>query len=264
MTNRCNAVLRYLVGAFLALVFAGIPVLAEGDVFGFEPEYWDQSMSGTVAVDGDTLPGSEIDLQDDLGLEATDKHAIGRFWIHWMKRNSLIFTMGHSNRHGDQVLTNPIDFDDQSFLAGEQVQSRVETDLKSLLYNYDVLNKQVFKLGLRVGVDWLGFDATLDSVTTPTHAERSESVTIPAAGIGIVFEPIPLLRFLGEINGSGGHISGNDVTFYDARLQAEIYWSHYYGITAGYRRVKIDAVVESTGKVNLNQKGPYAGFIIRF
>ena len=49
-----------------------------------------------------------------------------------------------------------------------------------------------------------------------------------------------------------------------ARLQAEIYWSHYFGITVGYRRVKIDAKVESSGKANFNQKGPYAGFIIRF
>jgi hypothetical protein len=255
---------RLLLGAVLVLGFGGATASAEGDAFGFEPQYWNQSMNGTIRVDGDALQGTTLDLQDTLGLPAGEKHAAGRFWLHWLKRNYLFFTTAHSDRSGDATLAAPLIFNDQTFLAGDTVSSRVETDLKSLYYGYNFIDQRLVKLGILAGVDRLGFDATLESGSTPTRASSDASVTFPVAGFGLAFEPIPLLRFIGEIDGMGGHLSGNDVHFYDARVQAELYWSHFFGITVGYRRTRIDVETGSFGAADVNQKGPYGGFVFRF
>jgi hypothetical protein len=256
--------LKFPLGIFLAAALTGTPLLAVGDNIGFEPLYWNQGMEGTIRVDGDTLTGTTVDVQDTLGLDPNVKLPSGLFWLHWLKRNYLMFTFGDATRHGDQTLASPLVFENQTFLPGERVKSRLETDLKSLVYGYNFLDLNVFKLGVRVGADRLGFNATLESDTTPTRAESDESVTFPVAGLGLAFEPIPMLRFIGEINGLAGHISGEDVHFYDARIQSELYWAHFFGIVAGYRRVKIDVDLTDFGAANLNQKGPYAGFVFRF
>jgi len=260
---RFHGAWKCLLGVLLAAGFASVPALA-GDILGFEPQYWDQSMAGTVRVDGDTLRGTEIDLGDDLGLEEKDKLPAGRFWIHWLKRNYLIFTAFHSKRSGEEVLASPLVFNDQTFGAGEPVKSRVETDLKSLIYGYDFLDLRLVKVGFRIGANRLGFDARLDSASTPVEASSSESVTFPVAGLGIAFEPVPWLRFIGEAAGIGGNIGSNDVTFYDARIQAEVYWAHFFGVIAGYRRMKTEVDLEDFGAANVTQKGPYAGFVFRF
>ncbi len=255
---------KYSLGVLLAAGFASMPVLEARDNLGFEPQYWDQSMAGTVRVDGDTLRGTETDLGDDLGLEGKDRVAAGRFWIHWLRRNYLIFTAFDSSRTGEEVLASPLVFNDQTFPAGEQVRSRVETDLKSLLYGYDFLDLRLIKIGFRVGANRLGFNAKMRSSTAPLQASSSESVTFPVAGLGVAFEPMPWLRFVGEAAGIGGSLGSNDVTFYDARVQAEVYWAHFFGMIMGYRRIKTEADLEEFGAADVIQKGPYAGFVFRF
>jgi len=251
-------------GILIALVLSQVPALAAGDNLGFEPQYWDQAMDGSIRVDGDTLEGTEIDLRDSLGLEEKDRIPSGRIWIHWLKRNYLSYTAYHSQRHGEEVLASSLVFNDQAFAAGEEVQSRVETDLKSLVYGYDFLAHRLVRIGFRLGANRLGFDAKLDSVSSPAAASSSETITFPVAGLGITFEPIPLLRFIGEINGVSGSLHGNEGTFYDARIQAEVYWWRFFGIITGYRRLKTDVDLESFGTANVTQKGPYAGFVFRF
>jgi hypothetical protein len=259
-----SSIFKLSAGILLVLGSAGIPAFAVGDFIGFEPQYWNQKMEGTWRIDGDLFEGTKVDPHETLGLEETDKLAAGRIWLHWLKKNSLIYTTYDSRREGNKLLTSPVIFDDQAFLPGEQVKTRVQTELKSLLYGYDFLSLRLIKLGFRLGANRLGVDATLDSATTPSRASIDENVTYPVAGLGVAFEPIPMLRFLGEINGIGGHFSGNQVTFYDARIQAELYWSHFFGIITGYRRVKIDVDLEDFGAADATQKGPYAGFVLRF
>jgi hypothetical protein len=256
--------MRLPLGAILLLAFAGTPASAVGDIFGFEPQYWNQSMDGTLRVDGDTLKGTSADLQDTLGLPEGNKFGAARLWLHWMQRNSLIFATDHSERSGETTLTAPLVFDDQSFLPGDNVSSHVDADLKSLLYGYEFLQLRLVKMGLRVGADRLHLKSTVDSGTTSTRAGGEGSSTFPAAGLGIAFEPIPLLRFVGEISGMAGSFGGDDLHVYDARVQAELYWSHYFGLLIGYRRVKIGADLQEFGAANIHQKGPYGGFVFRF
>ncbi len=255
---------KALLGVLLAAGLASAPALAADDHLGFEPQYWDQSMDGTLRVDGETLRGTEVDLGDDLGLEEKDKVPAGRFWIRWRKRHSLAFTAFRGERSGEEMLASPLAFNGETFPAGETVSSRVETELKSLLYGYDFLNRRLVRAGFRIGAGRLGFEASLDSPSLPAGISGSESVTFPIAGLGIAFEPIPLLRFTGEVSGIGGSIGDNGVTFYDARIQAEVYWWRCFGMIAGYRRMKTDVDREGFGAADVTQKGPYAGFVIRF
>ncbi len=253
---------KILSALLLALAFAGGRVRAAGEKFGFEPSYWKQSMDGTVRADGSSLDGTDVELQDGLGLEDQDKLPAGRFWIRFLQRNPLTFSMDHSRRNGSQVLTVPLIYNDQVFAPGEEVASRVETDLKSLVYGFNFLSTRLIQMGVRLGVDRFGLDTSLESPTASAGANAS--ATFPVVGLNLWFEPMPAFRFIGELDGSTGTIHGNAMSFYDGRIQAEIYWWRSFGITAGYRRVKIDAQMKDFGAARLNQKGPYAGLVFRF
>jgi len=263
MSRNAERATKYSLIAALVIVCAGEPALAIGDLLGVEVQYWSQSMSGEVQVNG-TLPGSRVDPHDDLGLDRTDNLAAARVWLHWLKRNYLFVTSYDSSRSGEKVLTRSLIFNDQLFPAGDNVRSRLDVQLASLLYGYNFLDLKVVKVGFRLGAHRLDFDGDLRSTTFGTSAKSGESVTFPVVGLGISVRPMPLLRFTGEISGVTAHAHGDDVLFEDARAQAEFYVNPFVGFHAGYRQVRIDVDLQDFGSAEVTQKGPYAGVTVKF
>lgn len=264
MTRQTAAMRRYSLGVLFVTACAVAPALALGDYVGAEVQYWRQSMDGEVRVDGDTLSGTTLDPQEDLGIDRADNLPAARVWVKWFKRNYLIGTYFDSSRSGEKVLTSPILFADTAFLAGENVRSGVDTKLTSLVYGYNFLDLKIVKTGFRIGADRIEFDGRMRSTTSGTTATSSESANFPVLGLGIQVQPLPLLRFTGEITGIKASFGGDEVSFTDARVQAEVYVAHFIGFHGGYRQVRIDADLENFGSADVTEKGPYLGMSVRF
>ena len=241
-----------------------LPTRTDAEVIGLEILEWDQELTGTLQISGNSLPGTKADLQDDLGLEAQDYLTQERLWFHWGKGNYLLASHLESNRSGTELLTSQLVFGGVTFAPGETINSRLELRQDSLLYRYDFLNLPMFKLGVPFGAMRLHMTTKVESTTTGFVGEGSDIGTVPVAGLAFSFQPIPIIHISGEIEGMNLHYQGNDYRLYDARGQVEINFAPFIGLNLGYRRGDADVEMEDLGKTDLTAKGPFATLTFRF
>jgi hypothetical protein len=262
---RIRRKLRRSLAAVIAL--AAVPLLAPAafaEIVGVELQEWQQAMSGELRGDGETLDGTTVDLQDTLNLEEKDYVTGGRLWLHWPKKNYLLYNYFDSSRSGEAVLSDPLIFDDTPFAPGETVKSRMGVKLESLLYAYRFLDLKIVNMAFALGADRLSLDARLESATTGTTAAVDDRATIPAVGLSFAAQPVPFFRVSAEAQGMRYHGGGGEYRFYDERAQVEFHFIPFFGLNVGYRKVRVDAESDDFGEADFTQRGPFATLQFRF
>jgi hypothetical protein len=257
-TRRAAAMVLFAVGV------AGVPSRAYGEIVGIEFLEWKQSMTGTMAISGGSIPGTEEDLQNGLGLEQNDYMTQARLWLHWLKSNYLIATHFASTRNGEQTLTSPMVFGGQTFAPGETVKTSLELRQDSLLYLYTFLNVPMFRLGIPFGAQRLNLSTSAQSTTTGIEGEGGDGGTFPVVGLAFSFQPTNLLHISAEGEGMKYQTQGNEFRFYDLRGQVEIHFAPFIGMNFGYRKSLTDANLQELGEAYLSSKGPYATVTFQF
>ena len=257
--GRAAAGILLFVGCGMAL-----PSTTFAEIVGIEFLEWQQHLNGTARVDSDSFKGSEVDLQDDLGLHETDYLTQERLWLHFTKRSYLVATHLASQRTGKEFLTSPLVFGGVIFAPGDTIKSRLEIRQDSLLYRYDFIDFPIFKLRIPFGAERLHFRTEVESSATGFVGDGSDGGTFPVVGLALSIQPIPIIHVSGEAEGMRVNFQGNDYRFYDARGQVEFHFAPFVGLNLGYRRGVTDVNLEGLGKLDLTQKGPYATLTFRF
>jgi hypothetical protein len=249
--------------ALFAALFFPAQARALGDYIGVEAAPWFQDFAATGAIDGDTLPGTEFDFQDTLGLDDTDAASSGRVWVRLFKKSRFVFDYTQSSRAGTETLTSSLDFNDMSFGVGETVSTDLDLNLLQAKYRYSFVDLKVVEVGFHLGLNLAQVDMRLDgSLSGLTTLD--EDVPFPTVGATVIVKPLPGFHLRAEVDGMGVSVSGNDVDTIDARFQIEYYFMHSFGIFAGYRTYSFDIVTEDFGTVNSEFDGAYAGLALKF
>ena len=240
------------------------PPAAFAEIVGVELQEWQQAMTGEVRADGDALDGTTVDIQDTLGLEEKDYVTGGRLWVHWPKKNYLLYNYFDSSRSGEAALSDPLIFDDTLFAPGETVKSRMGVKLESLLYAYRFLDLKIVNMAFALGADRLSLDARMESATTGAAAAVEDRATVPAVGLSFAAQPVPFFRVSAEAQGMRYHGGGGEYRFYDERAQVEFHFIPFLGLNVGYRKVRVDAESDDFGEADFTQRGPFATLQFRF
>lgn len=257
-STRILAVLVFLAASIV------LPKQAHAELVGFEILEWKQDLSGTMRVDGDTLEGTDSDLEDNLGLDPEDTLTQGRLWVHWPQKNYLLYTFFDSKRTGEELLTSPLVFNDTIFAPGDTVKTKLELDQDSLLYRYDFIQSPVFRLGVPVGAQRFTVRSEVKSTLTGIQSDASGGGTFPVIGVAFAFTPLPWLALSAEAEGMNLSLSGNDYRFYDARGQVEVHFAPLIGVVLGYRQNVNDSTLDGFGVVDFKANGPFATLILAF
>lgn len=252
--------IKPILAATSLLVLLASTALAD-EMLSFKGGYLSLNPDGDVAVSSSDIPGTVLDLDDDLGMDDSDDFfleaalQLGSF--------RLFAAYLPINFSGDSVLSENIVFSGETFVTGSRVESEVDIDIYEaglawFLINVDDLPVRI-QVGPEVSVKYI--DTYVKLRDGDLDLSESEDFGVPLPTVGVRGR-LAVADFLGVV-GRAGYAEYSDNSFMDVDAQIEFSPLPLVGLFAGYRYLDID-VDESDVLIDATFSGPYAGALIRF
>lgn len=229
-----------------------------------------------VRADGTTGSGTEVDFENDLGIDNDSNVAtIGGTFRPW-DNHEFSLTYYTLDNDATRRISRNISFDGQNYATNSTIKTEYSLDTFDMSYTWWGMNEDSWALGPRVGLVWysldLGLSATLDANGVPVaggvgRAEISANVPAPTIGGGWRWRPADHWR----VKVDGGYFQANISDFDGAvtYVSAGVEWIPWenWGFTGTYTRSNIDVSgtdTDFTGDLDFTQANFSLGVIYRF
>lgn len=250
---------RFLV-TLLALL-AATPALARTNRLKVNLAAWPAALSGVEQVNGDAMDGTDIDLEETLGLEDGTFPEL-HVQLKLLGPARLIGSYYSTSYEGEETLTQSITFNDTTYSVSEQVDSEVELSLGRVLFSFSPLNLKRLNVGLMVGADLMQVDARLSSSATG-DAQKDFTAPVPVVGVNLTVQPLEKLVLYFEVSGLSVDVGSVDASILDGIFRVEYYFLPWFAMTGGYRVFDFDVTEDDFGRVNFRQDGAQLGLAFR-
>lgn len=243
--------------SYRAALARGIDTMFDADV-----EYWFSTLKGEVAVAETGLPGTDVDLIDDLGMDDTENIPVFNLSYRFLDQHRLSFSYSEVEHSGRKNITKEIDYKGETYIVGADVTSNTEVTLIEGRYEYIFLWNEIWELAGLVGAKYARIETTLEASGYET---KTESIEAPIPVVGLVGEVKLLDNFSlsGEVSGITLDVSDLDFTLIDAALRLSYDFTENWRVSAGYRLLDIDGS-DDDNEVNVTLHGPMVAVIGSF
>jgi hypothetical protein len=242
------------VAGMLAAVLAAAPVFAQPssgtwndlpDRFQIDTGYFRMSAT-TVLRYGGPGGGSEVDFEDDLGLDPT----VDTFWVdgRWRvgRRHQLQLSYTRSHRETRSfALQREFEWGGETYSAGLEATSRGDADILGGYYRFAIFRNDRVEVGPTLGVGYLWLSTRIQATGTVTTPGGSESRTLDESAstgsitgaVGGYLEVWPTKRFV--LRGDYLYIKVNpdnsEASVTDWRVAADYYFTRNFGLGVQYK-----------------------------
>lgn len=206
-----------------------------------------------------TEQGTEIDAEDDLGLDDSKILAQGEITLLPGKHHLVRLSGMSMQRSAQKVLERTIDFDDETYLPGERVDSELDITMVGLTYGYRFLVRDRGELTGTFGIQIA--DVETNAVVRSRVVRDAESgvAPLPLAGLEGRIDLSRRWSFEARVQYLSADIDEVDGSILDAR--AAITWrkNPHFLFGLGYRSfaLEVDSRNEDTpGFVDMTIAGP--------
>jgi hypothetical protein len=267
MPARCTRRFAWFVVAAL-LSFAGVAAAQSGSSYVYKhqrgmDETFRLNLGGlyptfdtTVQYGTVTLPGTEIALENDLGLPEKKFAVQLDGYLRLGHRARLDFAYQQWNRSAAKILSRQIVFNGVTYSVGGEVDSKLNVSVGELYYGYSFVNNGDLEVGLGLGASVFFNRASLDAVGTVsapggaaggTAVSESKSLTapIPALEGYFTFTLMPQLFLNARARGLKATISGSSGSMLEATGTLDLFITSGLGIGGGYNYTRIDYTRDS-------------------
>ncbi len=241
------------------IIFCAPSVYALG--FGAQARVWIPTFEGELRVDDGSVTGTEMDLQDDLGID--DEYFPGAEAFFGIGDHEITVSFSQIDLSGSKKISKDITFNGDTYPAGTNVDSELTTSMIDLEYQYKFLNLENilagFSLGLIAKVKF--FDGEFNLSSSAVESREDIQVPVPMLGLGA---KIGILADVLEARAKVAGIGYDGSYSYDASADISVNPFPFLNIYGGYRimSLKIDDVEDIYTKMDFY--GPYAGLAITF
>jgi len=206
-----------------------------------------------------TQPGTEINAEDDLGLDDSQLLPQVELTLLPGERHLIRLSRFAIDRSAAKHLEKNISFDDQDYLVGERVDSILNLTMFGLTYGYRFIRTHNAEISASFGIQIA--DVETNAVVRNRVVRESENGVAPLPLLGIEgrydFSP----RWSAEARVQYLTVNETDVdgSILDARLGVTWRMNPYLLFGVGYRTFQIDitsADVDTSGFVDLTVAGP--------
>lgn len=191
---------RFLLLAALAapmqLAFAAEPVVTGTENRGPLLQDWQFSLgsyfltnSTKVTVNGETLPGNEVDWENEFDLGDRDQFRLDAFW-RFAERHKVRLMYFQNNRSNTKVTDREIDFQGDVYPVNVSVTASLDEKIIELAYEYAFYKTDKLELAASGGIHTLKIEPKLSATITGTGGS-STLQTSAASMTG----PLPVLGF---------------------------------------------------------------------
>ena len=254
MKNYGKIVLLVVLTSWLAA-----PVWAD-EMVSVRAGYLHLSPSGDIAATVGGV-GTQLNLEDDLGLDASDD-VTGEVAL---QLGALRFSVGYLPLvfAAESTLSRTIDFNGTSYTVGSTVKTNVDIKLYDAALTWWVVNVDDLpvrvQLGPELSVKLVDAKLSLRDLGTSTMESVDASVPIPTVGARARLALADGYGLVGRV----GYMTYDGDSLLDADVQVEISPIPLLGVYAGYRLLQLDVNQEDL-VVDARFAGPYVGLMFRF
>jgi hypothetical protein len=245
-----------------ALAVLLVPGVAFAQLVELEGRYWFTDLKASVNAKSGSVPGTDIDFADDLGLESGDApEARLTFFAGPFSRIRLAYT--HLNFEGDKTLGRTITFAGDTFTANARVASELEIHYGRVGWLWQPLTiPGKLRFGGLLEAKGFFIDASLRTRgTTPAVKESAFfPLVLPTLGLALDVTPLPKGNLFAEASGLPAGDLGHIV---DAEAGIRFVPIRFFSLSTGYRIFDI-RVGESDDFAKLRISGPFVGASLRF
>lgn len=204
-------------------------------------------------------PGTEIDAEDDLGLD--DAELIPQAEITLLPgKHHLVRLSGFSTRRtASTIIDEDIVFDDEVYEAGERVDSELDLAMFGLTYGYRFLVRNRGELTATIGVQIASVDANAVVRSRVVREAESGVAPVPLLGLEGRYDFTQHWSAEGRLQYLTADIDEVDGSILDARIAITWRMNPYLVFGLGYRSfsIEIDSRNEDDpGFVDLKLDGP--------
>jgi hypothetical protein len=244
------------------------------DRFYVRGTFFNPAISTTLRIDGASpgggvpgAPGTVVSGEKDLGLDSRNPQGRIEIMFRLRERNRLRVDYFESNRRGDHLISRPILFGNESFLANDQVTSFVQWRQFGLTYTFSVLRTDRLELGLGLGVDFVEAEARGEVTAKQLRQEVSGAGAFPTLPLDFTWRISR--RFAVVARGQYLRASVNNFEGSMAEYHGDFQyrWVPNFSVGAGYTIIRSFLQVNDAhfpGMFRLNVRGPEAFFKVSF
>jgi hypothetical protein len=257
------------VAAVLATFALLAPASAQTDErWGLDLGWFASGFNTELRLDSDDLGiGTEIDLEDDLGLES-DRGAFRLDgYYRFNPRHRIQFGYVAWSRKAERVLDEEIQWGDEIYEVNARVASEFNNDLIKLAYKWSFVNNDDVEVGASFGVSAYSFKASLSAEASvagggSTEAQReSEDFVAPVPLVGIHFDwrfaKALSFRFSSEF--FDARVSGYDGTVTDTLAGFDWMLGRTAGIGLAYSYTSVKVLRDKDDEPEVEAKYTYDG-----
>lgn len=203
--------------------------------------FW-QTFSTRVRLDGEQGDGTEIDLEEDLGLaKRLADFQVGAFY-RFSDHSRLDLTYVSWKRNNVHTIDQEITWGDVIYDAGAEVATKASGQMLNAIYRYSFVNNGKVSFGLNGGISSLWNDISLSGEGTISGGEpvsgtvtESKNTIFPIPVIGAHFEMTLARRLFWRAEGNffAASISGYDGNVSELSTSIAYFPTRNVGIGAG-------------------------------
>jgi hypothetical protein len=210
----------------------------------------------TVQYGTATLPGTDIALENDLGLQEKKFALQVDGYVRLGRHARLDFAYQQWNRSAVKILSRQIVFNGVTYAVGGEADSKLDVSVAELYYGYSFVNNGDIEAGLGLGASVFYNRASLDAVgtyvgptgtviTSAVSERKSLTAPIPALEGYFTFTLMPQLFLNARARGLKATISGSSGSMLEATGTLDLFITPNIGIGGGYNYTRIDYTRDS-------------------
>ncbi len=237
------------------------PNLAAADALGVwvGADYWKYDIGGTVRYKSNNS-SDDIDANRDLGYDDSSLTSFYVTFDHFVPMlPNVRIRRTNIDDDANGRLTRSVTYGGITFNVNEAVSSRVQLDQTDVTLYYRILDN-VVSLDLGLNAKYLDIEATVSGAVSGTEsATVSGWVPMIYAGVGADL-PFTGLSATADVSAIG--YQNNRFYDFNARVSYDTPW--YVGVSAGYRKLKLNLDDFDGSYADIEFDGPYAGAYLHF
>jgi hypothetical protein len=226
-----------------------------------EGRMWNVKLDSTVKIVDNGI-GTDVNLVKDLGFEERKNFFEGRLQVKFARKHKFNLEYIPLKWDADKVITQTIQINGQTYVAGTRVQSSLDLKFFKGGYEYDFLAGGVGFLGVTLDVLVANANTQVRAPELVPIIDVKEDRTVPIPMIGLIGRVYPI-RWVNLTAKASGMPAGSYGYVFDGEASLNINPIKYLGISGGYRYFVINAKYNDSS-LDYRLDGPFVGLSLRF
>lgn len=238
------------------------------DRFYMRGTYFQPAVNTVLRLDAsDTVAGTELDAEEDLGLDDALNQGRLEFDVRMGRRNHVRIDYFKMSRFAQQPLEENIRFGDFVFTQGTVFRSKLDWRVLSITHTYSFFRFDRFEAGVGLGLHLIEAQAEGRQPGTTRVEKTSKVAPFPTIALNTAVRLSK--RFSVTARAQQFSASPDDIkgSMSDYHIDLQYRWHKNAAVGIGYTALETDVEVSDTDdplRFNMSTKGPELFFRVSF